>query len=80
MIILVNFMLAFYLINRYEKALGGIWVVMVLFMCYTLTEVVRVLSSTWLSKWTKESAAKNYGVGFYVLVYAFLSSGQVCME
>ncbi|XP_071921349.1 ABC transporter C family member 12-like isoform X1 [Coffea arabica] len=64
-------------ITRYEKALGGIWVVMVLFMCYTLTEVLRVLGSTWLSKWTKESAAKNYGVGFYVLVYAFLSSGQV---
>ncbi|XP_071921352.1 ABC transporter C family member 12 [Coffea arabica] len=64
-------------LTRYEKALGGIWVVMVLFMCYTLTEVLRVLSSTWLSKWTRESAVKNYRLGFYILVYALLSSGQV---
>ncbi|KAL3522806.1 hypothetical protein ACH5RR_015640, partial [Cinchona calisaya] len=64
-------------LTRYEKALGGLWVVLILFMCYTLTEVFRVLSSTWLSKWTKQSSLQNYGPGFYILVYALLSSGQV---
>lgn len=62
---------------RYKSSLGGLWVVMILFMCYTLTETLRVLSSTWLSIWTKQSTSTNYRPGFYILVYAFLSSGQV---
>ncbi|XP_059668420.1 ABC transporter C family member 12-like [Cornus florida] len=63
--------------SRYKDALGGLWVVMILFMCYTLTEVLRVLSSTWLSIWTKQSSSKSYGPGFYNLIYALLASGQV---
>uniref|UniRef100_A0A5B6ZCD8 ABC-type xenobiotic transporter n=1 Tax=Davidia involucrata TaxID=16924 RepID=A0A5B6ZCD8_DAVIN len=62
---------------RYKNALGGLWVVMILFMCYILTEVLRVLSSTWLSVWTKQSSSKSYGPGFYNLIYALLSFGQV---
>jgi ABC-type multidrug transport system fused ATPase/permease subunit len=62
---------------RYKEALGGLWVVMILLVCYTLSETFRVSSSTWLSHWTKESTSKNYKPGFYILIYAILSSGTV---
>ncbi|KAM7524856.1 hypothetical protein LguiA_014758 [Lonicera macranthoides] len=62
---------------RYKNALGGWWVVMVLLMCYVMTEVLRVVSSTWLSLWTDESSPKRYSGGFYNLIYALLSIGQV---
>ncbi|KAI3455946.1 hypothetical protein Pfo_012609 [Paulownia fortunei] len=64
-------------LTRYKNALGGLWVVMVLFTCYILTEILRVSSSTWLSVWTKQSTSESYGPGFYILVYAILSFGQV---
>ena len=53
--------------------------VMVLFICYTLTEVLRVSSSMWLSFWTDQSTSKSYAPGFYILIYAILSLGQVCL-
>lgn len=62
---------------RYKNALGGTWVVMILFMCYVLTEVLRISSSTWLSVWTDQSSPHRYGPGYYNLVYALLSFGQV---
>ncbi|KAL1826239.1 hypothetical protein ACET3Z_004651 [Daucus carota] len=64
-------------LDRYKNALGGWWVVMILFSCYVLTELLRVLSSTWLSVWTDGSSPKRYGPGFYNLIYALLSLGQV---
>ncbi|CAL5409234.1 unnamed protein product [Camellia sinensis] len=68
-------------LKRYEDALGGLWVVMILFMCYILTEVLRVLSSTWLSVWTKQSGGSSFGSsfgpGFFILIYALLSFSQV---
>ncbi|XP_074563219.1 ABC transporter C family member 2-like [Curcuma longa] len=64
-------------LTRYKNALGGLWVVTILFSCYTLTEVLRVSSSTWLSVWTDQSSPKDHGPGFYNLVYALLSFGQV---
>ncbi|XP_043688809.1 ABC transporter C family member 2-like [Telopea speciosissima] len=62
---------------RYKNALGGAWVVMILFICYVSTEALRVSSSTWLSIWTDQSSSKRYGSGFYNLVYGLLSFGQV---
>ncbi|KAL6991625.1 Multidrug resistance-associated protein 9 [Sarracenia purpurea var. burkii] len=64
-------------LTRYKDALGGLWVVIILFMCYILTEVLRVLSSTWLSFWTKHSSPSSSGPGFFILIYALLSFGQV---
>ncbi|KAG4114413.1 hypothetical protein ERO13_D12G045100v2 [Gossypium hirsutum] len=62
---------------RYKNALGGLWVVMVLFTCYILTEILRVSSSTWLSSWTDQSTTKMHGPGYYNLIYSLLSFGQV---
>ncbi|KAJ1414206.1 P-loop containing nucleoside triphosphate hydrolase [Sesbania bispinosa] len=62
---------------RYKNALGGSWVVLILFACYVLTEVLRVSSSTWLSHWTDQGASEGYNAGFYNLIYASLSFGQV---
>lgn len=62
---------------RYKVALGGLLAVSVLLTCYTLTEILRVSSSTWLSVWTKQSTTEDYRPGFYILVYAILSFGQV---
>ncbi|CAK9142861.1 unnamed protein product [Ilex paraguariensis] len=62
---------------RYKSALGGLWVVLILFMCYFSTEVLRISSSTWLSVWTKQSSSPSYGPSLYILVYALLSFGQV---
>ncbi|KAL3616846.1 Canalicular multispecific organic anion transporter 1 [Castilleja foliolosa] len=64
-------------LKRYKNALGGSWVVIILFACYISTEVLRISSSTWLSVWTKQSTSDNYGPGFYILVYAILSFSQV---
>nr|AXN55887.1 ABC transporter C family member 2 [Crocus sativus] len=64
-------------LRRYKNALGGIWVVAVLFTCYILTEVLRISSSTWLSSWTDQSSTKTHGPGYYNLIYALLSFGQV---
>ncbi|KAL1335647.1 hypothetical protein HN51_030120 [Arachis hypogaea] len=62
---------------RYKTALGGLWVVVILFGCYFLTEVLRISSSTWLSHWTDQSASVGYDPGFYNLIYAALSFAQV---
>ncbi|GLT64997.1 hypothetical protein SLA2020_374550 [Shorea laevis] len=64
-------------LRRYKNALGGFWVVMVLFACYVSTEVLRVSSSTWLSSWTDQSSPKTHGPGYYNLIYSLLSFGQV---
>ncbi|KAG2688836.1 hypothetical protein I3760_09G112600 [Carya illinoinensis] len=67
------------ILMRYKNALGGLWVVMILFICYILTEVLRVLSSTWLSVWTNQSTSESYKPGNYILIYALLSFGQVAV-
>ncbi|KAK9706981.1 hypothetical protein RND81_07G164900 [Saponaria officinalis] len=64
---------------RYQVALGGFWAVAVLFMCYILTEVLRVSSSTWLRQWTDQSNSMSYRPGYYILIYALLASGQVML-
>ncbi|KAJ0240059.1 ABC transporter C family member 2 [Hirschfeldia incana] len=64
-------------LKRYQDALGGAWVVMMLLLCYVLTEVFRVTSSTWLSEWTDAGTPKRHGPLFYNLIYALLSFGQV---
>jgi ABC-type multidrug transport system fused ATPase/permease subunit len=66
-------------VMRYNKAVGGLWVVMILLVCYLTTEVLRVLSSTWLSIWTDQSTPKSYSPGFYIVVYALLGFGQVAV-
>lgn len=53
---------------------------MILFMCYIMTETLRVSSSTWLSQWTDQGSSKSYGPGFYNLIYAILSIGQVVFQ
>lgn len=67
-------------LSRYKNALGGLWVVMILFTCYVSTEVLRVSSSTWLSHWTDQGMMGNYDPGFYNLIYALLSFGQVRIQ
>lgn len=62
---------------RYKNALGGTWVVLILFMSYVLIESFRVGSSTWLSAWTDQSSSTRYSAGFYNLIYALLSFCQV---
>uniref|UniRef100_A0A2N9GAN7 ABC-type xenobiotic transporter n=1 Tax=Fagus sylvatica TaxID=28930 RepID=A0A2N9GAN7_FAGSY len=62
---------------RYKNALGGLWVVIILFTCYFMTEVLRVSSSTWLSHWTDQGTSMGYNPGYYNLIYATLSFGQV---
>ncbi|XP_057833257.2 ABC transporter C family member 2 [Cryptomeria japonica] len=69
--------ISFSVLQRYKNALGGFWVVLILFSCYVASEVLRVSSSTWLSVWTDESATKHHGANFYNIVYACLSFGQV---
>ncbi|KAI4368065.1 hypothetical protein MLD38_016670 [Melastoma candidum] len=64
-------------LTRYRNALGGLGIVVVLFICYILAEVLRISSSMWLSFWSDHSALKNYSSGYYILVYALLSAGQV---
>ncbi|XP_074269620.1 ABC transporter C family member 12-like isoform X1 [Silene latifolia] len=64
---------------RYQVALGGFWVVAVLFMCYLLAEVLRVSSSTWLRGWTDQSSSTSYRLGCYILIYALLAFGQVML-
>ncbi|KAI6703377.1 hypothetical protein NL676_012513 [Syzygium grande] len=67
-------------LNRYKGALGGLWVVAVLFICYISSEVLRISSSTWLSFWTDQSTSENYRPGFFILIYALLSFGQVTVS
>ncbi|CAN6455577.1 unnamed protein product [Victoria cruziana] len=64
-------------LTRYASALGGWWVVMAIFTCYVSIEVLRVSSSTWLSLWTDQGSTNRRDPGFYNMIYAFLSFGQV---
>ncbi|KAJ4703013.1 ABC transporter C family member 2-like [Melia azedarach] len=64
-------------LSRYKNALGGLWVVLILFMCYFLTETLRVSSSTWLSYWTDQGSSTTHGPLFYNLIYSLLSFSQV---
>ncbi|XP_019419120.1 PREDICTED: ABC transporter C family member 2-like isoform X3 [Lupinus angustifolius] len=62
---------------RYKSALGGLWVVSIVFACYALTEVLRISSSTWLSVWTDQDSNADYGPEYFLFIYALLSFGQV---
>ncbi|CAL0302522.1 unnamed protein product [Lupinus luteus] len=62
---------------RYKSALGGLWVVSIVFACYALTEVLRISSSTWLSVWTDQDSNTDYGPEYFLFIYALLSIGQV---
>ncbi|KAM6551931.1 hypothetical protein CsatB_001739 [Cannabis sativa] len=64
---------------RYQNALGGFCVVIVVSIFYFLTEVLRVSSSTWLSLWTDQSRSRSHKPEFYIFVYALISFGQVTM-
>ncbi|XP_075665167.1 ABC transporter C family member 1-like [Castanea sativa] len=64
-------------LHWYNDALGGLWVVCILFTCYVLTESLRVSSSTWLSHWTNSGKSMDYNPGYYNLIYAALSFGQM---
>ncbi|XP_029151980.1 ABC transporter C family member 12 isoform X3 [Arachis hypogaea] len=64
---------------RYKAALGGLWVVFILFACYTLTEVLRISSSTWLSVWTDQDSTSDYNPVYFLVVYALFSFGQVAV-
>lgn len=68
-------------ISRYKTALGGFWVVFVMFATYIMVEVFRVSSSTWLSNWTDTaSSTASHSVIFYNGIYALLSLGQVLVN
>ncbi|WJX30575.1 Multidrug resistance-associated protein 9 [Trifolium repens] len=62
---------------RYTSALGGLWVVSILFACYTLTEALRISSSTWLSVWTSQDSTAASRAGYFLIIYAIFSFGQV---
>ncbi|KAH1072698.1 hypothetical protein J1N35_025026 [Gossypium stocksii] len=62
---------------RYKDAIGGLWVVVILFTFYFSTEVLRILSSMWIRFWTDKSASKSYKAEFYILIYALLGFSQV---
>ncbi|KAL8152436.1 hypothetical protein V2J09_010196 [Rumex salicifolius] len=65
------------LVKQEERETGVVsWNVLVRYK-NALGETLRVSSSTWLSYWTDQSGPKQYGSGFYNLVYALLSFGQV---
>ncbi|CAL5201249.1 unnamed protein product [Lathyrus oleraceus] len=64
-------------LTRYTSALGGLWVVAILFACYTLTEALRISSSTWLSVWTSQDSTAASQAGYFLFVYALFSFGQV---
>ncbi len=54
-------------------ALGGAWVIGVLFLCYAMVEVMQLSTSWWLSIWTSETRPKSHGPLYYLYVYAVLS-------
>lgn len=64
-------------LQRYQTALGGSWVVFIFFFCYIMVEVARASSSTWLSVWTDSASIKIHGSLFFTGVYALLSSLQI---
>ncbi|XP_057833271.2 ABC transporter C family member 2 isoform X2 [Cryptomeria japonica] len=69
--------ISFSVLQRYKNALGGFWVVLILFSCYVTSEVLRASRSTWLSVWTDQTATKHHRPRFYIIVYACISFGQV---
>nr|XP_027190431.1 ABC transporter C family member 12-like isoform X3 [Cicer arietinum] len=64
-------------LTSYTSALGGLWVVSILFACYTLTEALRISSSTWLSVWTSQDSTAASQAGYFIFIYALFSFGQV---
>jgi ABC-type multidrug transport system fused ATPase/permease subunit len=67
-------------LSRYMMALGGAWVIGVLFLCYVMVEVMRLSTSWWLSIWTDETRPKSHGPLYYLYVYAVLSFCQVSVS
>uniref|UniRef100_A0A0A0KAW3 ABC-type xenobiotic transporter n=2 Tax=Cucumis sativus TaxID=3659 RepID=A0A0A0KAW3_CUCSA len=62
---------------RYKDALGGLWVVAILFLCYVLSETLRIYRSVWLSIWTDQGNIGPSETLYYNMIYAGLSLGQV---
>jgi ABC-type multidrug transport system fused ATPase/permease subunit len=64
-------------LSRYIEAVGGTWVVVVLFFFYVMVEVARLSTSGWLAIWTDVTRPKMHGPFFYLQVYMLLSFVQV---
>ncbi|KAL0556634.1 hypothetical protein IC582_005148 [Cucumis melo] len=62
---------------RYKDALGGLWVVVILFLCYVLSETLRICRSVWLSKWTDQGNIGPSETVYYNMIYGVLSLSQV---
>ncbi|XP_038877675.1 ABC transporter C family member 2-like isoform X3 [Benincasa hispida] len=62
---------------RYKNALGGLWVVIILLLCYVLSETLRIFRSVWLSRWTDQGNIGPNETLYYNMIYAGLSFGQV---
>ncbi|XP_024518371.1 ABC transporter C family member 2 isoform X2 [Selaginella moellendorffii] len=69
--------ISFRVLERYKNALGGFWVVAILFLCYIMTETFRLSSSTWLSYWTQPTSGQEHSANFYNGIYGALSFCQV---
>lgn len=63
--------------SRYKDALGGLWVVVILFLCYVLSETLRICRSVWLSKWTDQGNIGPSETVYYNMIYGVLSLSQV---
>lgn len=64
-------------LQRYYTAMGGVWVLVILFGLYVAAEVNRLLTSTWLSIWTDETKSTAHSANYYNGIYALFSFGQV---
>ena len=51
--------------------------VIVLLLCYVLSETLRIFRSLWLSKWSDEGNIDPSETLYYNTIYAGLSFGQV---
>ncbi|KAH6558767.1 hypothetical protein KP509_1Z046600 [Ceratopteris richardii] len=69
--------LSWSVLDRYQEALGGVWVVFILFFCYVMVEAARASSSTWLSVWTSSESRTSNEAFFYMTIYAIFSFIQI---
>jgi ABC-type multidrug transport system fused ATPase/permease subunit len=69
--------ISYKVLARYMAAMGGAGVVGVLFLCYIMTEALRLSTSGWLTIWTDSTRPKTHGSMFYLEVYTGLSFAQV---
>mmetsp|Transcript_33899 Transcript_33899/g.102232 ORF Transcript_33899/g.102232 Transcript_33899/m.102232 type:complete len:726 (+) Transcript_33899:1367-3544(+) len=70
------------LLGEYAVAMGGLWVLWLIFFTFLWIEGLRLYASIWIQQWTTdlEDGTQDHPNSYYIGVYGSISAGQTIVQ